>query len=89
MVLINIGLLVGVWKHCNIPLKVWLVKAFAMCVLGVYQTILNTFGTYTPLYGVGVLNFLAVDLYVLTMILVWIFHERGNELLNETAFSQF
>lgn len=80
VVLINVGLLVGVAKQCKVLLKVWLVQAGVMCFLGVYLTILETFGSRVPLYGEGVLTFFGVLLYLFVMGLVWIFHERGEDL---------
>ena len=80
VVLVHIGLVVGVAKNCRILLKLWLVVAAGLCFMGVYLTILNTFGTYNPLYGTGVLYFFSTMLYVFFMGLVWIYHERGEDL---------
>lgn len=79
-VLMNIGLVVAVAKHCKCLMKVWLVQAAVWCVMGVYLTILNTFGSRVPLYGSGALSVLGVMLYVFFMGLVAIFHEVGNRL---------
>lgn len=79
-VLLNVGLLVGVAKQCKCLLRVWLAQAGVWVVLGVYLTILHTFGTRVPLYGQGVLAFFGALLYVFFMVLVWIFHEVGDKL---------
>lgn len=80
VVLGHIGLIIGIAKHCNFLLKIWLAQAAALVFLGVYLTILTTFGTYTPQYGRGVGYFFATWIYVIFMVLVWIFHERGTDL---------
>lgn len=80
-VLINIGLAVGIARQCKVLMKLWIVHGVVMCVLGVYLTILNTFGTYSPLWGHGAMTFLSVILYTIMIVLVAIFHDKGDMLV--------
>lgn len=76
----HIALIVGVVKNCKFLLRIWLVLALGLCFVGIYLTILDTFGTYSPQYGTGVGIFFLVILYVFFMVLVWVHHQRGHEM---------
>lgn len=52
-----------------------------MCFLGVFGIVLEFFGT-APVHGdLGAACIVGVLLYVVFMVLVWIFHEKGHELI--------